>query len=185
MSRRVFLLSAHTLLLVAALVAGANWARAQNAASEIGPILKAKLQSPEVVTYQLQRFLLSRAPRLSAPANAEEWSAESEKIRARLLELIYHGWPKDWVDAPPKFREVGTVPTGKGYRLRKFQYEIVPGFFSTALLYEPKHVSGKAPAILNLMGHYANGKSQDYQQRLCVNEALRGITALSLEWLNM
>jgi dienelactone hydrolase len=184
MPRRI-ILRARYLLLISALLAGAHCAWAQSAASEIGPILKAKLQSPEVVTYQLQRFLLAKAPKLPAPASAAEWTAQSEKIRARLLELVYHGWPREWIDAPPKFRDMGTVPAGKGYRLRKFQYEIVPGFSSTALLYEPEHPAGKAPAVLNVMGHFATGKSQDFEQKLCINQALRGIVALNLEWLNM
>jgi dienelactone hydrolase len=173
------------MLLIAVFLVGATRAWAQSAAGEIGPILKAKLQSPEVVTYQLQQYLLARAPKLPSPTSAEQWTAESEEIRARLLDLVYHGWPREVVDSPPKFREMGSVPAGKGYRLRKFQYEIVPGFYSTALLYEPEHFAGKAPAVLNVMGHFATGKSQDFEQTLCINQALRGIIALNLEWLNM
>ena len=42
-----------------------------------------------------------------------------------------------WVNSPPKFEDVGVVETGQGYRLRKLRYEIVPGFQSVAILYEP------------------------------------------------
>ena len=37
--------------------------------------------------------------------------------------------------------------------MRKLRYEIVPGFQSTAILYEPENLSSKVPAILNLNGH--------------------------------
>ncbi len=182
---RLIHLRFYSLLLIAAVFAGSSSARAQSAAGEIGPILKAKLQSSEVVTYQLQRYLLSRAAPLPTPVSAEQWTAQSAQIRQRLLDLVYHGWPREWVDSPPKFIDKGTIPSGSGYRLRKFQYEIVPGFYSTALLYEPEHLDGKAPAVLDVMGHFATGKSQDFEQTLCINQAQRGMIALNLEWLNM
>ena len=45
------------------------------------------------------------------------------------------------------------MASGAGYRIRKLRYEIVPGFQSTAVLYEPAEVRGKVPAILNVHGH--------------------------------
>jgi dienelactone hydrolase len=165
--------------------AGASIAAAQISSDQLAPILQSKLQTPDVVAYQLEEYLLQRAPELPKPATSEEWIAQSEKIRKRVLDVIYHGWPREWVDAPPRFRDMGEIPAGPGYRLRKFQYEIVPGFYSTALLYEPEHFTGKAPAVLNVMGHFADGKSEDFEQKLCINQALRGIIALNLEWLGM
>jgi hypothetical protein len=36
--------------------------------------------------------------------------------------------------------------------MRQLCYEIVPGFQSTAILYEPEKLQGKMPAILNVNG---------------------------------
>ena len=103
-----------------------------------------------------------------------------------LDDVVFHGWPRAWVDAPPKFDDLGTIPSGPGYRLRKLRYEIVPGFYSTALLYEPEKLAGKAPAILNVNGHVgAPGKAVEYKQKRCINFARNGILALNLEWLGM
>ncbi|MGH9327844.1 MAG: alpha/beta hydrolase family protein [Terriglobia bacterium] len=117
--------------------------------------------------------------------SASQWTAEAEKIREHLLEgVVFHGWPKAWVSSPPDFKDMGQIPTGKRYRLRKFHYEIVPGFYSTALLYEPENLHGKVPAVLNVMGHYGPiGKANVSNQTLCINEALRGMIALNLEWV--
>ena len=61
-----------------------------------------------------------------------------KRIRAHLLDdVIFHGWPKEWVTAEPRFENAGVIETGSGYRIVKLRYEIVPGFFSSALLYEP------------------------------------------------
>ena len=74
----------------------------------------------------------------------------------------------------------------KGYRTRKLRYEIVPGFWTTALLYEPENVSGKVPATLNLSGHaVSDGKAAGYKQKRCINNALQGMFALNLEWIGM
>ncbi len=105
-------------------------------------------------------------------------------MRQHELSVIYHGWPQEWVDAKPKFEKVAEIAR-PGYRIVKFRYEIVPGFTSTALLYEPEHMTGKMPAILNVNGHGPGGKAVEHKQKRCINQARRGILALSLEWIGM
>ncbi len=83
----------------------------------------------------------------------------------------------------PKFEDLGEITGGNGYRMRKLRFEIVPGFDSTAILYEPLNVHGKVPAILNVHGHDPLGKAAEYKQKRCINLAKRGIYALSLEWI--
>ena len=105
-------------------------------------------------------------------------------MRRRLLrEVVFHGWPKEWVEAPLQKEEVGTVHRRRGYVVKKIRYEIVPGFQSSALLYEPEHLTGKVPAILNLSGHEPQGKAVEYQQKRCINYALKGMLALNVEWM--
>src|SRR5438132_1780034 len=67
--------------------------------------------------------------------------------------------------------------------LRKLRYEVVPGFQSVAILYEPEKLEGKVPAILNVNGHVGPmGKAVEYKQKRCINFAKHGILALNLEW---
>ncbi len=148
-------------------------------------ILKEESLSPEVALFQLRQFILHRVGKLPTPKSAAEWTAESDRIRQQLVnDIVFHGWPKEWVDAPPKFEDLGVTP-GDGYQIRKLRYEIVPGFQSTAILYEPLHLNGKVPAILNVNGHVgAPGKSVEYKQKRCITFARNGILALNLEWLS-
>ena len=165
---------------------GSAVALAQTVPGTVHQILPARLQSADVVTYQMQQFLMDRAPKLPHPASAEQWTSQAQQIRDHVLnDVIYHGWPKEWIDAPPHFEDMGAVPVpdGAGYRAEKFRYEIVPGFYSTAVLYEPAHLEGKVPAVLDVLGHYPTGKSMPFQQKLCINEALRGMIALSLAFM--
>ncbi len=134
--------------------------------------------------YQLQEFLLKRIPPLPVPTTPALWSAEEERLRAHVLyDIAYHGWPREWIDAAPKFEEVGTIETSHGYRIRKLRFEVVPGFHSTALLYEPTKIVGRVPAILNLLGHEPDGIAVEYEQKRCINFAKRGIIALDLEFI--
>lgn len=134
--------------------------------------------------YQLQEFLLKRIPQLPVPATPASWSAEEERIRKHVLDdLVYHGWPRDWIDAAPQFEEMGIIETTHGYRIHKLRFEVVPGFHSTALLYEPTKIVGRVPAILNLLGHEPDGIGVEYEQKRCINFAKRGIIALDLEFI--
>lgn len=148
--------------------------------------LAEELLSPQVSLYQVRCHVLDRVAKPPSPASAAEWTPEAKRLRKHLLnDVIFHGWPRDVVTSPPKFEEVGVIETGKGYRIRKFRYEIVPGFQSTALLYEPEKTYSGMPAILNVNGHVgALGKAVEYKQKRCINFAKHGILALNLEWLS-
>jgi hypothetical protein len=68
--------------------------------------------------------------------------------------------------------------------MRKFRYEIVPGFWSTAILYEPEKLVAKVPAFLNVNGHATDlGKAVEYKQKRCIVQARSGALALNIEWL--
>lgn len=159
-------------------------ARGQTTPRSVKPILSRPIQAMPVTAFQVQEFLLDRAPTPPAPKTAREWAAAETRLRGRLLQRVaFHGWPPAWINSPPRFEEVGVIETPYGYRLHKLRYEVVPGFWSTAILYEPEHVHGRMPAILSVVGHFRWGKSEEWVQKRCINFAKRGILTLSLEWL--
>ena len=146
--------------------------------------LAAPVQLPAVTQYQLEQYLMQRIPALPALSSSQQWTVEEDRLRRHILnDIVFHGWPREWVDAAPHFEEVGVIETGQGYRIRKLRYEIVPGFWSTALLYEPEKISGRMPAILNLIGHEPEGTAVEYEQKRCINFAKRGMVALNLGWM--
>ena len=157
----------------------------QSDPEELSPILKDEILSQAVAEFQVRQYIVERiAPPPRLPSRPREWTSEAARLRHHLLyDVAFHGWPKEWVEAGPRFDEVGVIETGAGYRIRKLRYEIVPGFESVALLYEPAHLTGKVPAILNLNGHVGPlGKAVEYKQKRCINYARHGILALNLEW---
>ncbi|MGI8989250.1 MAG: alpha/beta hydrolase family protein [Bryobacteraceae bacterium] len=159
---------------------------AQTTVLQVERLLEPALQTPEVVAYQLREYLDRKAPPLAAPSSAAQWSADGKRIRRHVLDdVVFHGWPREWIDAPLKAEDLGTIPSGSGYRIHKIRYEIVPGFEAVAILYEPERIEGTMPAILNVNGHVgAPGKSVEYKQKRCINFARNGIIALNLEWFS-
>jgi hypothetical protein len=112
--------------------------QSQTDPNQIGPLLSTPIQAPEVTAAEFYRYVTGKIPRLSPPKTDAEWTAETKRLRRHLLdEVIFHGWPREWVESPLKVEDLGPIPCGEGYRMRKLRYEIVPGMHSTAILYEP------------------------------------------------
>ncbi|MGD0220908.1 MAG: acetylxylan esterase [Terriglobia bacterium] len=171
--------------LVVATFLATESAFAQSEPETLNPILTGENLAPAVSAFQVRQYILSRIAPPPNPQSSEAWAAEANRIRQHTLrDVAFHGWPADWVNSPPKFEEVGVIEAHDGYKLRKLRYEIVPGFYSVAILYEPDHLAGKVPAILNVNGHEPLlGKAAEYKQKRCINYAKRGILALNIEWL--
>lgn len=149
----------------------------------VAPLLEKPVQPPAVTAFQIQKYLMQHIPKPVAPPTAEQWNIDAKKLRKHILEdIVFHGWPPEWINSAPHFEQTEVIETSHGYRLRKFRYEIVPGFQSTAILYEPEHLTGRGPAILNLTGHEPLANLTEYEQKRCINFAKQGILALSLGW---
>jgi len=157
--------------------------KAQAVSEAVAPLLEKPVQSQALTAYQLRRYLIERAAKPVPPASAEEWTRQAQKYRRHILEdIAFHGWPKEWIQSAPRFVQTELTEPANGYRRRKFRYEIVPGFQSTAVLYEPSNLTGRVPAILNLVGHDPLGNAAEYEQKRCINFAKNGMLALSLAW---
>ena len=121
----------------------------------------------DVIAFQLQQYLGHRITPLPSPRSSNEWTEQSQQLRKHILDdIAFHGWPQEWVQSAPRFEQVGATESAKGYHLRKFRYEIVPGFSATALLYEPEQIIGRAPAQSSTcLGMEPMGNAAEYEQK--------------------
>jgi dienelactone hydrolase len=166
------------LLLAAAVMHG------QTTEATLQSLLAHPVEPPAAIAMQMEQYLSHRITPLPSPRSSIEWTEQVQKLRRHVLDdVVFHGWPSEWVNSAPNFQELGVIESGIGYRVRKLRYEIVPGFSATALLYEPDKTNGRMPAILNLIGHEPMGNAAEYEQKRCINFAKRGIVALSLGWV--
>ena len=182
-SKRKFPTRIYAVSILVCLLSSLAWSQGER--EHLGELLKDEILSPAVADFQMRQHIVQGiAPLPKVPATPADWTASADQLRRHLVnDVVFHGWPKQWVDSQPKFEELGLIETGHGYRIRKLRYEIVPGFYSSGLLYEPEHLGRTVPAVLNLSGHDGPlGYSYEFKQKRCISFAKHGIMALNLEW---
>lgn len=174
--------------LAACMLAGVGMAQERPSAGEnskkpAGPLTGQILVGEDAGALQIRGFLKRRIPPLKLPPDRDRWSRESAALREKILEaVIFKGIPPAVREAGPIVLQGETLDTGHGYLIRKLAYEGYPGIWIPALLYLPKELKGKVPAILNPNGHEPAGKAVPYKQIRCINFAKRGMIALSYDW---
>src|SRR5213083_175081 len=90
-------------------------ASAQTTAHSVVSVLEERIQPNAVTAYQLQSYLAKRIPSLSPPISSDKWSSEEARIRNHVLEdVAFHGWPREWIDAAPRFHETDVIESDKG-----------------------------------------------------------------------
>jgi len=153
----------------------------------IESLLKSQMIDAQLPQAQVEAFCEARVPGVPQVNSLVEWEQLTEKWRADMLEkVIFRGAAADWRKAPQKVEWLDEIDGGPGYRIKKLRYEILPGLWVPALLYEPVKLSGKVPVIMNVNGHdRPDGKAAKYKQIRCINQAKRGMIALNVEWLGM
>jgi hypothetical protein len=144
------------------------------------PILAANQSLVEV-----QVYTASHVKSMPPASTAQQWTQTKEQLRQQVLsEVVLRGQGRKWAEARTRVEWLDVLP-GKGYRIKRLRYEVIPGLWIPALLYEPEKLTGKVPVILNTNGHEGTGVANDYIQIRCINEAKKGALALNFEWLGM
>jgi hypothetical protein len=155
-------------------------------ADPIGPMLAKPIIGPGQSLADTLQFLESSLPRMPRPKSAAEWEQFAKTNRAAVFErVLFRGQAAAWRDAKTRVEWLDTIDAGPGYRIKKLRYEVLPGLWIPALLYEPAAITGKIPVILNVNGHDAAGKAGESEQVRCINLAKRGMLAFHTEWFGM
>ncbi|MBX3444200.1 MAG: hypothetical protein KF774_17490 [Planctomyces sp.] len=154
-------------------------------APEISAALSARGTPTAVVQSQIEQYVLSKMPPLPRAESVEEWERiATEARRATFERVVFRGAARGWRESPTHVEWLDVIEQSE-YVIRKLRYEIVPGMWAPALLYEPRNLEGRVPVVMNVNGHDSAGKAADYKQIRCINQAKRGMLALNLEWFGM
>ncbi|MGH9672884.1 MAG: alpha/beta hydrolase family protein [Bryobacteraceae bacterium] len=137
---------------------------------------------PRQPLVEAQVYTGSRVPLLPSFTTAKQWEAYSTALRRRILdEIVFRGEAAAWRKAKVRVEWLEDTP-GRGYRLRKLRYEVIPGLWLPAVLYEPEKPAGRVPVVLNVNGHETGGIATPYIQTRCIHLARNGVIALNPEW---
>lgn len=110
------------------------------------------------------------------PVSPEEWRERAARLRATLLEkLLIANRPEQDLDV----RIHGEIPLD-GYKIQRLSFTSAPGIRVTANLYIPDG-SGPFPAVLNMHGHWAQGKIAARVQARGHVLAKNGIVTLTVD----
>jgi len=135
---------------------------------------------------QLKTFLRGVLPKFTAPKDIPKWQSRVPELRETVLQTVYlRGFPARTLAQKPTVIWQEVLRPDAVYVIRKLRYEIYPGYWIPALLYEPAKLQGKLPVVLNANGHHSGGKAAGYKQARCINLAKRGMLALNFEFIGM
>ena len=156
-------------------------------ALSVSAALSQKIIDPNLPLREVQTYTESRVIPTPAFNNSTDWDAYARDVRNDVLDkVVFRGEAAKWRKIPTTVEWLDTIDGGPGYRIRKLRYEILPGMWVVALLYEPDELKGKVPVVMNVNGHDRPlGKAAEYKQIRCINQAKRGMIALNVEWLGM
>lgn len=119
-------------------------------------------------------------------SSVEEIDRRREELRFNLrMSAGLYPWP----EKTPLHVRREHVADFDGYSVEKIMLETYPGLWTTGNLYMPRPLTGKAPAILNVIGHWwdqrlTRSPEGDYPQQLA-NFARMGFVCLVLDMIGM
>ncbi|MBI85999.1 MAG: hypothetical protein CMJ81_22615 [Planctomycetaceae bacterium] len=154
---------------------------------DLAAVLGQPIINPTQTLSDVQDFTFVRVPPMPQANSVAEWEQIATRLRRDTLErIVFRGEASQWRDATTKVEWLTTIDGGPGYRIKKLRFEALPGLWIPALLYEPAHLSGKVPVVMNVNGHDRQlGKATPFKQLRCINLAKRGMLALNVEWFGM
>ncbi|MDE2817319.1 MAG: acetylxylan esterase [Chloroflexota bacterium] len=114
-----------------------------------------------------------RKRKLRSFGSAEDWQAHMQAVREHFRDSL-GAFP----DKTPLNPQLMGVLERDGYIVEKLLIESQPGFPVTVNLYRPPEITEPLPAVLNPLGHWADGKAQDVVQARGIGLARHGYVAL-------
>jgi hypothetical protein len=110
------------------------------------------------------------------PEGLEDW--ERKKIEIHRQIILNSGLEIDH-DLPLDIRETGTVQMD-GYAVKNIYFQTHPGVYATANLFIPEG-EGPFPAVVNMHGHWSEGKAAESVQAIGHSLAKNGYVCLSMD----
>ncbi len=140
------------------------------------PLVPAELRQSEMYA-----FVNAGIPELPRFNSLAEWERYKARLRPQILKLL----GVDDILKHHSFRMIhrGTLERD-GYVIEKIAYESYPGTWVPALVWVPKGIQGKAPAMVSMGGHwYCESRAGAYQQARAYNLVRRGFIVIDYDYI--
>jgi cephalosporin-C deacetylase-like acetyl esterase len=120
--------------------------------------------------------LQKRRDRVAGLKGADDWRRRQGEVKAALARVL-GPFPER---TPLNARITRTIEKGD-FRIEHVVFESRPNFYVTASLFLPKALSGKAPAVLNVIGHTDIAFRSPFYQRLILNLVRKKFIVLAMD----
>jgi len=105
-----------------------------------------------------------------------DWQGRQQKMKALLME-VFGPFP----EKGPLNPKVTGVVKKEGYRIEKIVFESWPGFYVPGCLFIPDKIKGKAPAVLNVIGHEQESYHAALDQVIIQNLVKKGMIVFAID----
>jgi hypothetical protein len=120
-------------------------------------------------------------PPIALPGTRAAWETRRLQLRNEILQSV--GLEDLDRRGPARWSSRGRIDRDD-YTIEKILYESYPGMMVPALVYVPKNLNGRAPAIVGISGHnYCEGKAVLHVQSRSVNLARRGVITMAYDYI--
>ena len=105
-----------------------------------------------------------------------DWLGRQAEVKDRLRKLV-----GPFPDKTPLNPITTGIVQRDGFRVEKIIYESMPDFYVTGCLFLPDNIEGKAPAVLNLIGHNQEAFRAELYQQVIINLVRKGMIVLAID----
>jgi len=108
--------------------------------------------------------------------SGHDWLKRQLWVKNKLMELV-----GPFPQKTPLNPRITGVLKKEGYRIEKVIYESIPGCYVSGCLFVPEGIRGKAPAVLNVIGHNQESFRAELYQIIILNLVKKGIVVFAID----
>ncbi len=121
-------------------------------------------------------YLTKRKHLIESLKTPDQWKARQDQVKKLFLDIL-----GPFPDRTPLNPQITGIIQKNGYRVEKVLFESMPEFYVTGCLFIPDSLNGKAPAILNPIGHTNIAFRGEHYQQLILNLVQKGFIVFAFD----
>jgi dienelactone hydrolase len=126
--------------------------------------------------HEADRLYALRDQEIATLQTKDDWQKRQLLVKEKLA-VLFGPIPEK---TPLNPRISGTLKKD-GYRVEKLVFESMPGFYVAGCVFIPEGLTGKAPAILNVIGHNQEAFRAELYQLVYLNLVKKGFIVLAID----
>jgi dienelactone hydrolase len=121
-------------------------------------------------------MLDGRDKEVQALKSRNDWLSRQRKVRETLMDIV-----GPFPEKTPLNPRIMDIIQKEGYRIEKIMFESQPDFFVTGCLFIPNGITGRRPAILNVIGHTDISYRSSFYQKMIFHFVEKGFIVFAID----